>query len=67
MVSLAVSADRPAVCDMVKRLSLHESLLEDLDMFYQAHRDMVSHRHTQDILLPIELGIVHPLVYLVLI
>uniref|UniRef100_A0A8C7CV05 Cilia and flagella associated protein 61 n=1 Tax=Oncorhynchus kisutch TaxID=8019 RepID=A0A8C7CV05_ONCKI len=39
VVSLAVSADRPAVCDMVKRLSLHESLLEDLDMFYQAHRD----------------------------
>ncbi|XP_036840743.1 cilia- and flagella-associated protein 61 isoform X1 [Oncorhynchus mykiss] len=40
VVSLAVSADRSAVCDMVKRLSLHESLLEDLDMFYQAHRDM---------------------------
>ncbi|XP_029589889.1 cilia- and flagella-associated protein 61 isoform X4 [Salmo trutta] len=40
VVSLAVSADRPAVCNMVKRLSLHESLLEDLDMFYQAHRDM---------------------------
>uniref|UniRef100_A0A674BZT4 Cilia and flagella associated protein 61 n=1 Tax=Salmo trutta TaxID=8032 RepID=A0A674BZT4_SALTR len=31
---------KPAVCNMVKRLSLHESLLEDLDMFYQAHRDM---------------------------
>ncbi|CAB1342750.1 unnamed protein product, partial [Coregonus sp. 'balchen'] len=40
VVTLAVSADRPAVCDMVKRLSLHDSLLEDLDMFYQAHRDM---------------------------
>nr|XP_023855840.1 cilia- and flagella-associated protein 61-like [Salvelinus alpinus] len=37
---LAVSADRPAVCDMVKRLSLHVALLEDVDMFFKANRDM---------------------------
>ncbi|CAB1340400.1 unnamed protein product [Coregonus sp. 'balchen'] len=36
---------KPAVCDMVKRLSLHESLLGDLDVFYQAHRDMHYAKH----------------------
>uniref|UniRef100_A0AAY5K1P9 Cilia- and flagella-associated protein 61 N-terminal domain-containing protein n=1 Tax=Esox lucius TaxID=8010 RepID=A0AAY5K1P9_ESOLU len=38
-VRLAVTGDRPAVCVLVKRLSQNESLLEDLDMYFQARRD----------------------------
>ncbi|XP_067338889.1 cilia- and flagella-associated protein 61 isoform X1 [Channa argus] len=36
----AVAADRPAVFDLVKDLSLSESLLQDLDHFYEMRRDM---------------------------
>ncbi|XP_041815138.1 cilia- and flagella-associated protein 61 [Chelmon rostratus] len=35
----AVAADRPAVSNLVKGLSLNESLLQDLDCFYEACRD----------------------------
>ncbi|XP_037605805.1 cilia- and flagella-associated protein 61 [Sebastes umbrosus] len=35
----AVAADRPAVCDLVKGLRLSESLLQDLDRFYETRRD----------------------------
>ncbi|XP_041660882.1 cilia- and flagella-associated protein 61 [Cheilinus undulatus] len=35
----AVSADRPAVSDLVKDLRLSESLLQDLDCFYNTRRD----------------------------
>ncbi|XP_062323305.1 cilia- and flagella-associated protein 61 [Osmerus eperlanus] len=38
-VRVAVSADRPSICAMVEKLLLHESLLNDLDVFYQARRD----------------------------
>lgn len=38
----AVAADRPAVSNLVKGLSLNESLLQDLDCFYEACRDPVS-------------------------
>ncbi|XP_034555763.1 cilia- and flagella-associated protein 61 isoform X2 [Notolabrus celidotus] len=36
----AVAADRPAVSDLVKDLSLRESLLQDLDCFYESCRDL---------------------------
>ncbi|KAF3850257.1 hypothetical protein F7725_019976 [Dissostichus mawsoni] len=35
----AVAADRPAVSELVKTLSLRESLLQDLDRFYETRRD----------------------------
>ncbi|KAM7395896.1 hypothetical protein PAMA_007255 [Pampus argenteus] len=35
----AVAADQPAVSDLVKNLSLDESLLQDLDLFYETRRD----------------------------
>ncbi|XP_075940895.1 cilia- and flagella-associated protein 61 [Anarhichas minor] len=35
----AVAADRPAVSDLVKDLRLSESLLRDLDRFYETRRD----------------------------
>ncbi|XP_031148896.1 cilia- and flagella-associated protein 61 isoform X2 [Sander lucioperca] len=35
----AVAADRPAVSDLVKGLRLNESLLQDLDCFYETRRD----------------------------
>ncbi|XP_034059111.1 cilia- and flagella-associated protein 61 [Gymnodraco acuticeps] len=38
-VRAAVAADRPAVSELVKTLSLRESLLEDLDRFYETRRD----------------------------
>ncbi|KAG7259597.1 hypothetical protein CRUP_018777 [Coryphaenoides rupestris] len=38
-VRRAVSADRAAVCDLVSGVKGHQSLLEDLDVFLQAHRD----------------------------
>ncbi|XP_034017806.1 cilia- and flagella-associated protein 61 [Thalassophryne amazonica] len=38
-VRLAVAADRPAVCHLVKGLRLHESLLQDLDQFYKTIPD----------------------------
>ncbi|KAL0967286.1 hypothetical protein UPYG_G00250310 [Umbra pygmaea] len=38
-VRLAMSADKPAVCDLVNALRPHGSLLEDLDRFFQARRD----------------------------
>jgi len=41
-VRRAVSADRAAVCDLVSGVKGHQSLLEDLDVFLQNHRDPVS-------------------------
>ncbi|XP_036406486.1 cilia- and flagella-associated protein 61 [Megalops cyprinoides] len=38
-VRVAVSSDRPAIESLVKQLTLHESMLEDLDMFCQARQD----------------------------
>ncbi|XP_064195939.1 cilia- and flagella-associated protein 61 [Anguilla rostrata] len=38
-VRVAVSSDQPAVEALVKELSLHESMLEDLELFYQARKD----------------------------
>ncbi|KAI4792547.1 hypothetical protein KUCAC02_033309, partial [Chaenocephalus aceratus] len=38
-VRAAVAADRPAVSELVKTLSLRECLLEDLDRFYETRRD----------------------------
>ncbi|KAJ8275016.1 hypothetical protein COCON_G00096410 [Conger conger] len=38
-VRVAVSSDQPAVESLVQELSLHESMLEDLDLFYQARKD----------------------------
>ncbi|XP_038582679.1 cilia- and flagella-associated protein 61 isoform X2 [Micropterus salmoides] len=35
----AVAADRPAVFDLVKGLRLNQSLLQDLDSFYETRRD----------------------------
>ncbi|XP_054474902.1 cilia- and flagella-associated protein 61 [Anoplopoma fimbria] len=35
----AVAADRPAVSDLVKGLRLNESLLQDLERFYETRRD----------------------------
>ncbi|KAM9339286.1 cilia- and flagella-associated protein 61 [Symphorus nematophorus] len=51
----AVAADRPAVSDLVKGLRLNESLLQDLDCFYETRRDsdgvllqaFVAHVHSQ--------------------
>lgn len=40
-VRVAVSTDMPAVQDLVKQLSLHESLLKDLDFFFKARQDPV--------------------------
>ncbi|KAM6992862.1 cilia- and flagella-associated protein 61 [Tautogolabrus adspersus] len=39
-VRQAVAADRPAVCDLVKGLRLSETLLQDLDVFYETRRDL---------------------------
>ncbi|KAM7368322.1 hypothetical protein PAMP_014550 [Pampus punctatissimus] len=36
----AVTADRPAVSDLVKNLRLNKSLLQDLDLFYETRRDL---------------------------
>ncbi|KAJ8356097.1 hypothetical protein SKAU_G00188910, partial [Synaphobranchus kaupii] len=38
-VRVAVSSDRTAVESLVQELSLHVSMLEDLDLFYQARKD----------------------------
>lgn len=38
-----MAADRLAVTDLVKGLRLSESLLQDLDHFYETHRDVVSY------------------------
>lgn len=40
-----MAADRLAVSDLVKGVRLNESLLQDLDYFYETRRDQVS-RHT---------------------
>lgn len=37
-----VAPDRLAVSDLVKGLRLNESLLQDLDHFYETRRDLVS-------------------------
>lgn len=42
----AVAADRPAVSDLVKGLRLNESLLQDLDCFYETRSGRVS-QHTR--------------------
>nr|XP_023697533.1 cilia- and flagella-associated protein 61 isoform X2 [Paramormyrops kingsleyae] len=38
-VRVALSSDRPAIETLLETLTLHESILGDLDMFYQARRD----------------------------
>lgn len=43
----AVAADRLAVYDLVLGLSLEESLLQDLDCFYETCSDLVSQRRHQ--------------------
>lgn len=38
----AVDADLPAICDLVQSLRSNESLLQDLDHFYETRTDPVS-------------------------
>lgn len=41
-VRRAVAADRPAVSDLVSGLRLGQTLLQDLDSYYETCRDLVS-------------------------
>lgn len=42
VVRRAMAADRPAVSDLITGLRLGETLLRDLDTYYETCRDLVS-------------------------